>query len=78
MTYRPEYSIDHVRQQCEKLAKDGRKNLNALQVVRVFRAMKWKYQSNDSYRLLVDSVMMFCSLGVLVAFICFIHYLFNT
>lgn len=54
-----------------------RKTVNAPWIIRQFRALKWKYESNDAFRLVVDSVLMFCSLGVTIAFICLCSYIYG-
>jgi len=50
----------------ERVRKQYRDAMNAPRIVRWFRAMRWKYQSNDAFRDLVDSGCFVIAAGIIL------------
>lgn len=66
-----DFKVDttHARRQLEKLSRDCRKVVIRYYFVRLFRCLRWKYQSNDALRDIIDILLYWAWLGILVAII---------
>ena len=68
------YKFDDVTQEIreknwERVRKQYRDAMNAPRIVRWFRAMRWKYQSNEIFQGLIDALWIGFGLGIICAVI---------
>jgi hypothetical protein len=67
MTYNPEDLTEETRaKHWERVRKEYQRALNGSYLVRLFRACRWKYFSNEIYRGIIDAFVIFGPLGGLL------------